>query len=159
MRRPTSRPAVASDGFTLLEIMIAMFVVAVLLTVAVPSYSRHVERVRRDVAIHDVMSLQLEIERFRLGNDRLPLTLVEAGFDDLRDPWGHAYEYLNFDSGVPGIKGKRRKDRNLVPINSEYDLYSCGKDGESRAPLTAKASRDDIVRAHDGNFIGLAVEF
>lgn len=46
MRRPTSRPAVAHDGFTLLETMIAVFVAAVLLTVAVPSYSRHVDRAR-----------------------------------------------------------------------------------------------------------------
>ena len=31
-----------------------------------------------------------------------------------------------------------------------------GKDGKSRTPLTAKASRDDIVRAGDGAYVGLA---
>jgi general secretion pathway protein G len=52
-----------------------------------------------------------------------------------------------------------RKDRFLVPINSDFDLYSMGKDRESVAPLTAKQSHDDIVRANDGAFVGLASEF
>ena len=34
-----------------------------------------------------------------------------------------------------------------------------GKDGASLGPLTAKESRDDIVRANDGRFIGLASEY
>ena len=52
-----------------------------------------------------------------------------------------------------------RKDRFLVPINSCYDLYSMGKDGQSVPPLTAKASWDDIVRANDGAFVGLAWQY
>ncbi len=55
--------------------------------------------------------------------------------------------------------GQARKDRFLVPINSDYDLYSKGQDGESVAPLTAKKSQDDVVRANDGAFVGLAVNF
>ncbi len=42
----------------------------------------------------------------------------------------------------------------MVPINSDYDLYSKGPDGASQGPLTAKASRDDIIRANNGRFIG-----
>jgi general secretion pathway protein G len=38
-------------------------------------------------------------------------------------------------------------------------LYSMGKDEKSRPPLTAQMSRDDIVRANDGNFIGMAAEY
>jgi general secretion pathway protein G len=52
-----------------------------------------------------------------------------------------------------------RKDKNLVPINSEYDLYSVGPDGRSVGPLTAKHSRDDIVMANDGRFIGVASDY
>ena len=51
------------------------------------------------------------------------------------------------------------KDRFLVPINSDFDLYSMGKDGKSQMPLTAKDSRDDIIRANDGAYIGLAYAF
>ena len=52
-----------------------------------------------------------------------------------------------------------RKDQNLVPINSDYDLYSLGEDGDSKAPLTARASHDDIIRANNGNFIGLGEDY
>lgn len=52
-----------------------------------------------------------------------------------------------------------RKDRFLHPINSDYDLYSRGKDGESVEPLTAQKSHDDVIRANDGAFIGLAKFF
>ena len=72
----------------------------------------------------------------------------------MRDPWGHAYQYLNHATAKG--KGAFRKDKRIVPINTDYDLYSMGKDGQSVAPLTAKASRDDIVRANDGRFVGLA---
>jgi general secretion pathway protein G len=34
-----------------------------------------------------------------------------------------------------------------------------GKDGESVEPLTAQKSHDDVIRANDGGFVGLAVEF
>ena len=34
-----------------------------------------------------------------------------------------------------------------------------GKDGLSTAPLKAAGSLDDVVRANDGGFIGLAEDF
>jgi len=76
------------------------------------------------------------------------------------DPWGRPYVYLKF----PPSKGKAppggaRKDRFLVPINSAFDLYSLGKDGNSVAPLTAAASRDDVIVANDGGFVGLASNY
>ena len=74
-----------------------------------------------------------------------------------KDPWGNDYQYLNIAKEKG--KGKLRKDKNLVPINSDFDLYSMGPDGSSVAPLTARASRDDIVRANDGGFVGLAGNF
>jgi general secretion pathway protein G len=52
-----------------------------------------------------------------------------------------------------------RKDKNLVPLNSDFDLYSKGPDGESVPALTAGVSRDDIVRANDGAFIGVAADY
>ncbi len=52
-----------------------------------------------------------------------------------------------------------RKDRFLVPLNTGFDLYSMGPDGRSVAPLTAAASRDDVVWANDGAFIGPASDF
>lgn len=55
--------------------------------------------------------------------------------------------------------GGARKDRFLVPINSDFDIYSMGRDGQTVAPLTAPKSHDDIIRASDGGFYGLAAYF
>ena len=55
--------------------------------------------------------------------------------------------------------GQPRKDHFLHPISSDFDLYSMGKDGDSVAPLTAQKSRDDIIRANDGGYYGLASNF
>jgi general secretion pathway protein G len=46
-----------------------------------------------------------------------------------------------------------------VPLNSNYDLYSVGRDGVSSPPMNAQNSRDDVVRANDGGFVGLAVNY
>jgi general secretion pathway protein G len=76
----------------------------------------------------------------------------------LTDPWGRPYVYHYFDG--PGFNKKLvRKDHNLHPINSEFDLYSVGKDGASKPPLTAKPSRDDVIVGRDGSFVGLAKDF
>ena len=56
-------------------------------------------------------------------------------------------------------KGKMRKDRFLNPLNSDFDLYSMGPDGQSRSPLVAKASRDDVIRANDGQYFGRAAYY
>ena len=77
----------------------------------------------------------------------------------MQDPWGNPYQYLNLSDPKLKGKGQARKDHNLVPINSDFDLYSMGKDGASVSPLTAKASRDDIVRANNGRFIGRAKDY
>jgi general secretion pathway protein G len=44
-------------------------------------------------------------------------------------------------------------------VNSDYDLYRSGKDGASQPPLSPQASRDDIVRAQNGAYMGLASEY
>jgi general secretion pathway protein G len=75
-----------------------------------------------------------------------------------RDPWGRPYVYLNIRAAGPGNSGLR-KDGKLNPLNTDFDLYSCGKDGDSIGPLSAKASRDDIVRANNGAFIGLGEDY
>jgi hypothetical protein len=44
-------------------------------------------------------------------------------------------------------------------LNTDYDLYSSRKNGLSAALITEKQSEDDIVRGHNGSYIGLASRF
>ncbi|MEJ2327300.1 MAG: type II secretion system protein GspG, partial [Chromatiaceae bacterium] len=77
------------------------------------------------------------------------------------DPWGNPYKYLNIQTAKsdPSALGKVRKDRSLHPLSSDYDLYSMGADGRSAPALTAQVSRDDIVRARNGEFVDLALNY
>ena len=141
-------------GFTLAEALLVSAILAVLALIALPAYSDYVERARVSQAVTDIMAIEAQIKSYHLDNRDYPDDLSAIRAADKRDPWGRPYRYLVFRS--PSDKGKARKNKNLVPINSDFDLYSSGKDGESRAPLTTNLSRDDVVRANDGRFIGLA---
>ena len=153
-------------GFTMIEMLIVLAIIGTLLAIALPMLRSALDTARVARAIGDIGALQTDIASFEAGGEGLPETLADIGRATLLDPWGTPYQYLNFhiEEGGKG-KGKgappagARKDRFLVPINSTYDLYSVGRDGETVEALTAKASKDDIVRANDGGFIGLAVKY
>lgn len=142
-------------GLTLIELLAVLAVIGVLSTIAVLIYANFDHQARIARAIADIATLSSEISTFETMNERLPNNLAEIGRATLLDPWGNPYEYLNFSLGL----GKERKDHALHPINTDFDLYSKGKDGDTNAPLTAKASRDDVIRANDGQFIGLASNY
>jgi general secretion pathway protein G len=139
--------------------MIAVAIVAVLIAIVVPSYASYRYRVMVAQAKSDIISLGPSIDQYRLNNDRFPDSLADIGNGGMLDPWKHPYVYLNLSSGAPGVAGKARKDKNLHPLNSDYDLCSMGMDGKTAGPLTAAASRDDILRANDGRFVGLASDY
>ncbi|MBW2028343.1 MAG: prepilin-type N-terminal cleavage/methylation domain-containing protein [Deltaproteobacteria bacterium] len=153
--RDAGHAAGHSSGFTLIELMIVIAIIGTLAGIAIPVYSNQIEKAKIFKAISDIKILQTELDVYKLDNE-LPEKLEEIGRKDLKDPWGNPYKYANHDYIKPG---KRRKFHGTVPLNYDYDLYSMGKDGKSKAPLTAKQSRDDIVRADDGGYIGLASEY
>src|SRR5882762_2372976 len=145
-------------GFTLVELLITIAILAVLAAIAVPSYSKYLDRAALAQATGDIRRLEVLIAQYQSDNQRLPSSLADIGKAAMLDPWKNPYQYLDLSSLNVDKKlmGQVRKDKNLVPINSDYDLYSMGKDGQSQAPLTAADSRDDVVRASNGRFVGLA---
>ena len=145
-------------GFTLIELLIVTVIIGSLASLAMPNFARVVERARIVRAIGDIKVIQQSITEFEIIENRYPVTLNELGLGPKFDPWGNAYVYLLHDPPPKKTPGSR-KDRCLVPVNSDYDLYSVGIDGESVAAFTAKASWDDVVRANDGGFVGLAEDF
>lgn len=146
-------------GFTIIEVTIAVALLVTLGGIAIPVYKDALDRARIARAIGEISMISKEIEVHQVYKGNLPNTLAEVDRGDLLDPWGNPYEYLNIAAAGKGVAGKARKDKFLVPLNSDYDLYSKGRDGESVGPLTAQASWDDIVRANDGAYIGLALEY
>lgn len=149
---------VARRGFTILELVMAMAIIGVLAAIAIPMYGNHQEKIKVNKAIQDITYIQTGIDQWALDNRyTYPDSLADVGMSGMTDPWGTSYQYTNLTTAKG--KGSARKDKNLVPINSDYDLWSNGRDGKSVAPLTAQASRDDIVRANNGRYVGPAADY
>lgn len=144
-------------GMTLIELLVGMAVLSVLSTLLLPYMVDRLGEVKVQRAIVELRLLGGEIEAHATELGALPRSLDELSRPTGLDPWGNAYQYL--PSTDRSWRSKSRRDRFLVPINSDFDLYSSGPDGESPTPLTAKSSRDDIVRADDGAFYGRASDF
>lgn len=135
-RRPTvgNRPAKGNGGFTLIEIIVVIGVIAVLASLVSPMVFRNVGDAKSTAAHAQIEILSIALDSYRLDNDEYPGT--ELGLQALRvrpdgeagrlwrgpylrkevplDPWGRPYVYRS-----PG------------QVNPEsYDLLSLGRDGE-----------------------------
>jgi general secretion pathway protein G len=147
-----------SNGFGLLELMVTLVIASLLVSLAIPAYDRYAQRARVARAISDIAAIALEIEKFRLANDvPPPVSLSELPLPMPLDPWQRPYQFLRI-AGTGGVGGYR-KDGNLNPLNTDFDLFSLGADGASSGPLNAAASRDDVIRANNGAFIGRAEDY
>ena len=149
---------------TLIEVMIVVVIIGILSSIAIPTYISSREKAKIAATVAEIKILEKMIQAYKIENDGYPETMEDIGMQTLKDPWGNLYQYLKIERREKNGKkkksvGKMRKDLNLVPVNSDFDLYSNGRDGNSQTPFTAKASRDDIVRANNGRFIGLVSDY
>ncbi|MGY3266854.1 prepilin-type N-terminal cleavage/methylation domain-containing protein [Lysobacter sp. HA35] len=153
----TRAPWRSSGGLTLLELMLALAVAAVLAVIAQMGYSSIVEKGRVAHAKADIAEFDVLIERYRTGHREYPATIDDFNYDGRLDPWGNPYQYTLL-AGING-HGSARKDHKLNPLNSDYDLFSAGRDGVFKTQITQKDSLDDVIRARTGAYIGLAADY
>ncbi len=141
-----------SRAFTLVELAIVLAIAGILLAIAVPRYQSYIDRTRLAQAVTELGDMSTTIKKRQITTGALPDALADVGYDNKLDPWGRAYQYANLVKN----SGLARTNKAAAPINSDFDLYSPGADGLSSQSLSSAESRDDIVRARDGRFIGLA---
>ena len=134
MNKATSRLAPrASRGFTLIEVMVVVAILAILAAIIVPRIMGRPEEAKRIKAQIDIKSIEEALNLYKLDNGVYPTT--EQGLEALvkkpdtaplalkwkdggylsrtpQDPWGRPYRYLS-----PGEHG-------------DFDVYSFGADGE-----------------------------
>jgi general secretion pathway protein G len=116
-------------GFTLLELMVVLLILALLASIAAPQVTKHLRKAKVETAKIQVEALGAAVDSFNIDTGRFPTTeeslkaLVEkpAGLDSwdgpyikkkdsLIDPWGEPYHYQHPGSG------------------REYDIFSLGSD-------------------------------
>ena len=127
-----SRRALSASGFTLIELIVVIAIIATLAAVVAPSIFSNVGDARRSAAKSQIQVLALALDQYRLDNDTYPTT--DEGLGALRappgaelrswrgpylrqtvplDPWGRAYVYRS-----PGEINR-----------TSYDLFTLGRDG------------------------------
>lgn len=145
----------ARRGFTLVETVMVLGILMTLTALAAPHFLQTLNNARYARAAGDIYALQTDVLLYSSSNGKLPKTLADIGRAAMRDPWGLPYVYNNF-SGRPG---QRRKDHFGHQLNSDFDLFSSGPDKQWRPQINNKVSKDDVVRAGDGSFVGKASQF
>ena len=126
----------ADRGFTLIEVMVVIVIIAILATIIVPNVINKPEEARITKAKADIHSIVAALEMYKLDNYQYPTTsqglkalVVKPDTSPVPphwhhylnqvpiDPWGHPYKYLypgvhgTFDvwtNGPPGASGHHR---------------------------------------------------
>ncbi len=120
-------------GFSLLELMIAMFIMIILLSIAVPTYERSVRQARETVLKENLWQMRRAIDQYTADKGKLPQnidSLVEAKYLRERpvDPilektdWDEVQgDDSNSSEGGQGLKDVKSladgSDSNDVPFN------------------------------------------
>jgi general secretion pathway protein G len=156
MARYLSKRELDPKGFTILELLVVTMIIGTLSSMVAPPLQRARERAFVAVAMAEIRIISSELAIYIEINYEPPVSLAAIDRATLLDPWGNPYMYVKLQ-GTNG-NGSARKNKFQVPLNDDYDLGSAGPDGLSKGALTAKDSKDDILRAWNGAFIGLATD-
>jgi len=105
-------------GFTLIELMIVLAIVAITAAIALPSYQNQIEKTRRSAAKSDLVELASFMQRFYTENNR---------FDQDR---GAVAIALPFNES-PQDGAAKYYDLTLVVAQSSYTLKSTPKGTQS----------------------------
>ena len=138
--------------------LLSLRLLAALSAIALPNYLKYKNNAMIAAAVADVRIIEKQISLYVFDNaGQLPNNLSDLpNIGTLNDPWGNPYQYLRINGG----KRQRELRRNMSdnPVNTDYDLYSLGKDGLSKPQFKFKDSQDDVVRAYEGRYVGLVSE-
>jgi len=129
----------ALAGFTLLELMVVMLILALLATIAAPQVMKHLSKAKSQTAKIQIDALTASVSFFQMDLGRVPTdqeglkALVEKPADEpkwdgpyvqkadsLIDPWGNPYRYKH-----PGI----HRDFEIFTLGSDNKE---GGDGDAR---------------------------
>lgn len=80
---PSRAPRTAEQGFTLLELMIVMVIIALLAAIAIPSYTNNIRNAKEAVLKEDLHTMRTAIDSYTVDKQKAPQSLddlVQAGY-------------------------------------------------------------------------------
>ena len=135
MRQPVTTRIGAEAGFTLIEILMVMFIVSLLVAMVAPNLFRQQAGAQRNAARIEISGLESTLQQYRLDLGEYPETLEGLTSNDSgraawngpyirgevpRDPWGNDYVYdsdgRDFTLISHGADGQRGGDGDDADI-------------------------------------------
>ncbi|MBL0029515.1 MAG: type IV pilin protein [Rhodanobacteraceae bacterium] len=110
----------AARGFTLIELMVTVAVVAILATIAMPSYQEQIRKTRRADARQELMRFATAQERFYTNCNRYASTL--NGAQSTCSGLGAASASINSENGYYSL--------SLAGDGSAYTLTATAQNGQ-----------------------------
>ncbi len=83
IRRMQKRTRSGERGFTLVELMVVMAVIAILLTIAIPAYLQSIKKAKEAVLKEDLHTMRSAIDQYTVDKEKAPQSLddlVQAGY-------------------------------------------------------------------------------
>jgi len=74
------------QGFTIIELMIAVTIVGALAGLAIPNYLNYLDKARLARCIAEIRYIERVIDSYEAANESLPHTLAEVGAGEMVDP-------------------------------------------------------------------------
>lgn len=151
---PGVQIASSMRGFTLVELMIVILGLAILSYIVMGEYGKYMDRARYSQAGADIRMIETAIIKFYTQQSRYPDDLSEVYPGGIpQDPWKQAYQYGLLELAAGNCVSPCRVDGNMKPLNSDFDLYSKGKDTKTAKQVTSPYGRDDMIRTRNGSTI------
>jgi general secretion pathway protein G len=157
-------PFMRQRGYSLIELIITIAILAVLSSLAVVAYDGYVAEARIDTAMQDIREAELTLgdlardnalgsvdadaagtlNVYQAGNGLVLATSAPANAEPWLDPWDNAYRYRRpaARTDAAGMLS------NATTAGQSFDLFSTGPDGVQSA--------DDIIRGCNGGYVGTA---
>lgn len=110
----------AQSGFSLLELMISMFILIILISVAVPTYQRSVQHAKETVLKENLWQMRRAIDQYSADKAKLPQSVDDlVGAKYLREiPMDPITEKAEWDPVMGEDPNSVDKEQGLVDVKS-----------------------------------------
>lgn len=136
------------SGFTIVELIVVMAIVAILALLSIPVFNDYVAKTKNKRGIAELRTIDQAIISYILDKNTLPAGLGDVGMGSQQDPWKHLYVYQNLVTTPAGAL----EYTSLGETNTDYDLSSMGSDGISDTAFAGPGSADDLMRVNNGSY-------
>lgn len=135
-------------GYTLIELVVITGTIGVLASIALGTFSDVKQIALASTASTEIREIERLINAYAMDNQgALPANLGVIGKAGATDPWGNGYIYRPHD-------GINMRKAGGIDLNTDFDLFSAGADGNYVQSILQPTSKDDVIRINDGGWVG-----